>query len=174
MTEAQIRQQYLNEGATAPNLVTLKDFVRFFAALSRGRIKDKPTADSINSTLEFFFAGFAKITGTTVHEDDRKELYGVRADLITSLWQSADEPQWVRKTLVAEGVVVNIRHVKQNTTHIDLNRVLKVSWVHDDLSSFHIIDHIQFNFTIILYMSTGARLRAFFTGGLRYQVKALA
>ena len=85
--------------------------------------------------------------------------------------QLADQPQWVRKTLTAEGVVVNIRRPKHNMTKVDIGRILKTSWIKDDLSSVHVINHLQFNLVVILYMSTGARLGAFFAGAFRYQVR---
>jgi hypothetical protein len=36
----------------------MKDFFRFYAATSQGNIVEKPTADSVNTFAEWFFAGF--------------------------------------------------------------------------------------------------------------------
>ena len=63
----------------APDLVTIKDFFRFYIAISCGRIVAKPTVDSINTNAEWFFAGFTRITGTEINEKDRSEVYKVSA-----------------------------------------------------------------------------------------------
>jgi len=57
----------------APDLGTIKDFFRFYIATSCGRIVAKPTVDSINTNAERFFAGFTRITGTEINEEDRNE-----------------------------------------------------------------------------------------------------
>ena len=36
----------------------MKDFLRFYVATSRGKIVERPTADSVNTFAEWFFAGF--------------------------------------------------------------------------------------------------------------------
>jgi hypothetical protein len=58
-----------------PDLATVKDFLRFYAASSDPRID--MTSDSLGTVAEWFFAGFARVTGTTVEEEDRKEVYHV-------------------------------------------------------------------------------------------------
>ena len=75
--EASARHYCLREGVDAPNLATVKDFLRFHTATSRGKIVEKPTADSVNTFAEWFFAGFTRITGTPTDEEDRSEVYKV-------------------------------------------------------------------------------------------------
>jgi hypothetical protein len=59
-------------------LATVKDFLRFYAASSDPRIDEESmTPDSLGTVAEWFFAGFARVTGTTVEEEDRKEVYHV-------------------------------------------------------------------------------------------------
>ena len=70
-------QHCLCEGVDAPNLTTVKDFLRFRIATSRGKIIEKPTVDSVNTFAEWFFAGFTRITGTPTHEEDRSEVYKI-------------------------------------------------------------------------------------------------
>jgi hypothetical protein len=77
--EASARHHCLGEGVDAPDLATIKDFLRFYIATSRGKIVAKPTADSVNSFAEWFFAGFTRITGTPTDEEDRSEVYKVGA-----------------------------------------------------------------------------------------------
>lgn len=47
--EASARHYCLHRGRDAPDLVTVKDFLRFYIATSRGKIVEKPTADSVNT-----------------------------------------------------------------------------------------------------------------------------
>lgn len=51
----------LEEGSRPPNTGMLMEFVHFHAALGDGRIHDGGliTADSLNTFMEWFFAGFA-------------------------------------------------------------------------------------------------------------------
>ena len=77
--EACARHHCLHQGVEAPDLATIKDFFRFHIATSCGRIVAKPTVDSINTNAEWFFAGFTRITGTVINEEDRAEVYKVSA-----------------------------------------------------------------------------------------------
>ena len=69
----------LEVGSRPPNIGMLMDFVRFHAALGDGRIHDGGliTADLSNTFMEWFFAGFARVTGTQIDEEDRKKVYQV-------------------------------------------------------------------------------------------------
>ena len=68
----------LCEGLPPPNLATIKDFLCFHVALSRGRIDDeRTTVDSVNTFAEWFFAGFARVTGSLINEEDRRAVYDV-------------------------------------------------------------------------------------------------
>lgn len=75
----------------------------------------------------------------------------------------------MRQVLTVEGLVVNKRLPKHNFTSRDLNRILLALWTRDDLVFIHERYRIQFTFIIRVYCWTGARLGAFFTGGLRYR-----
>lgn len=63
----------LGKGAPPLDLATLKDFVRYKVSTNQEVIDDKgrPTADSMNTFEEWFFAGFARITGNSYAEEDR-------------------------------------------------------------------------------------------------------
>jgi hypothetical protein len=82
VTEAEARELCLPKGAPAPALEVLKDFLRFYIATSRPVIGTKPTADSINITAKWFFAGFTRVTGTDTSKTDRSEVYDVRRSTI--------------------------------------------------------------------------------------------
>lgn len=55
----------------------MKDFFRFYAATSRGKIVEKPTTDSVNTFAEWVFAGFAQVTGTPTNDDGGSGVYNV-------------------------------------------------------------------------------------------------
>ena len=71
------RQRCLRSGAEAPDLATVKGFLRFYVATSRPQLSNKPTVDSINTVTEWFFAGFTRVTGTDTNEQERGEVYDV-------------------------------------------------------------------------------------------------
>ncbi len=56
--EKTAREAYLRHDVEAPNLATVKDFLRFPMPTSRSILTDRPTADFINSEAEWFFRGF--------------------------------------------------------------------------------------------------------------------
>ena len=68
------------EGLPPLDLATIKDFLRFIVATSRGIIDDKQkqvTVDSVNTFTEWFFAGFARVTGNRIDGEDRRAVYDV-------------------------------------------------------------------------------------------------
>jgi len=72
--------QSLREGLPPLDLATIKDFLRFIVATSQGIIDDgqkKVTVDSTNTFAEWFFAGFARVTGNRIDEEDRCAVYDV-------------------------------------------------------------------------------------------------
>jgi hypothetical protein len=75
--EAAIRERVLRKNVEAPDLATVKDFLRFHAAASKGKIKEKITTDSLNTFAEWFFAGFSRVTDTQTDADHRSEVYDV-------------------------------------------------------------------------------------------------
>jgi hypothetical protein len=55
----------------APDLATVKDFLRFKAAAGKGMIAEQTTCDSLNTFAEWFFAGFTRVTDTEINKEDR-------------------------------------------------------------------------------------------------------
>ena len=79
--EETARGQYLGQNVTAPDLATVKDFIRFYIATSKPQLdkrEKRPTADSINIAAEWFFAGFTRVTGTDTKAEDRSKVYYIR------------------------------------------------------------------------------------------------
>lgn len=79
VTPEEIRRSALCTGACLPSLERVKDFARFYIHQSSGTItkNGRATLDTTKTFLEFFFAGFTRITGTETSEDDRSEIYTV-------------------------------------------------------------------------------------------------
>jgi hypothetical protein len=75
--EAMVRERCLGTGVEALDVETVKDFIRFHASASRGKIVELPTVDSVNAVAEWFFAGFTRVTGTPTIEEDRSEVFAV-------------------------------------------------------------------------------------------------
>lgn len=81
-----VRYEHLGVIAAAPDLVTVKDFLCFYSATSRPRLDAKlPTVDSINIVAEWFFAGFARVTGTATDEEERSKVHNVSVDRLPPL-----------------------------------------------------------------------------------------
>jgi hypothetical protein len=72
--EASVLERILRKNVKGPNLATVKDFLRFHAATSEGKIKDEITSDSLYTFTKWFFAGFSCITDTTTNADNRSEV----------------------------------------------------------------------------------------------------
>jgi len=75
--EATAKDRCLGEGVDAPALPTVKDFLRFYVAASRGKVVQRTTADLVNTFAEWgvFFAGFTRVTGTPTDGEERSEVY---------------------------------------------------------------------------------------------------
>jgi hypothetical protein len=69
----------LSERFTLRILQTSKEFLRFHVAISRERIDEtgRITVDSMNTFAEWVFPGYARITGSSIDEDDRRVVYDV-------------------------------------------------------------------------------------------------
>ena len=73
-----VKSYVLHDGAPAPALHKIKDFVRFYVKQSKGRITEHATINTTLSQAVFFFAGFTRETGTAIKEADRTEIFKVR------------------------------------------------------------------------------------------------
>ena len=73
---------------TTPDLTTVKDFIRFYIAISKPQLnkeEKRPTADSINIAAEQFFAGFTRVIGTDTNKEERSEVYNISSGLPSKL-----------------------------------------------------------------------------------------
>lgn len=65
-SELDTYSSYLGPNAKAPDLATIKDFFQFYASLSYETIETQHTTKLVNARMEFFFAGFTRLTGTAM------------------------------------------------------------------------------------------------------------
>lgn len=90
--EEAARRQRLRRSVAAPDLATLKDFIRFYIATSRPCLDaERLTVDSVNIIAEWFFAGFTRVTGTDTVEEERSEVYNVRSSSLLALVRCGGE-----------------------------------------------------------------------------------
>ena len=100
----------LRAGLPPLDIPTMKDFFRFYALTGDGQLDVRMTTDSLNSQAERFFAGFTRVAGSNITEQDRAHIYDVRFSIHGSLCLADIIPsQWVRNTLVQQSQVVNKR-----------------------------------------------------------------
>ena len=109
------KPQRLGEGVVPPDLATTNDFLRFHVSISRGRIDDERiSVDSVNTFVEWFFAGFARYWQS---DQSRRQTSSLRCKRILNwvvMSPSLKElDQWTRNTLTKEGLVVNKKRQKQ-------------------------------------------------------------
>lgn len=95
----------LEPGAPAPDIVCIKDFIRWYIDSSRGCGKvstnKKPTVRTTCAFAERFFGGFEDATTSKIVQEDRSDIYSVCRfslyilPLLTQL-------QWIKKALTAK------------------------------------------------------------------------
>lgn len=77
----------LKRGCPAPDLVVIKDFIRFYvrSVQGDGRLSDTklPTVRTTLACAERFFGGFEEATGSTITKDDREEVYSASISRFT-------------------------------------------------------------------------------------------
>ena len=123
------------------------DFVRWNAAAGRGQL-DKGgliTADSSNAFMEFFFAGFERLTGTMIEAELKSHVYRL-----------------TKTALVDQNVVVNKHREKFLFTKAEWQRFNHSVWTIDDDNFKHERMRVQLLLLISIYVTTGARIGAFF------------
>ena len=76
----------LRKGLPPLDIPTTKDFFRFYALTGGGQLDVRMTTESLNSQAERFFAGFTRVTGSIITEQDRAHIYDVRMSISGSLY----------------------------------------------------------------------------------------
>jgi hypothetical protein len=149
-------QDYLYKGVDVPDLATVKGVLRFYMATSRGKIDEdeRPTANSVNTFAEWFFAGFTWVKATPTDNEDRGEVYNV-----SNQPNQPNLPQFARNDLVEQGHVVNMHRPKHLFTWRDLTCLLVTLWTLGDL--IFIPERYRLQYTLIIrvrcYLQQSAR-----------------
>jgi hypothetical protein len=61
----------------APDIVTIKDFVRFYISSTDGILSLRPTKSSVLNFAERFFAGFTRIAKSIFDKKDTQDVFMV-------------------------------------------------------------------------------------------------
>ncbi|KAJ5829188.1 uncharacterized protein N7525_007441 [Penicillium rubens] len=148
-------------GSPAPTHEMIKAYIRWYANSIQGRLNDDglPTVRTVSAHAEKFFGGFEQFTRTKIVPDDRKEI-----------------KMWIKKTLTADGVVVDQKKEKLNFTKQDFLRTVSSLWQTDHQTFIPGLLKVVILFALQLYLFTGARVGAFIPSsedkherGLRYE-----
>jgi hypothetical protein len=101
LTKPLYESKFSGKNVEAPDLATVKDFLRFHAATSKGKIQEEATCDSLNTFAEWFFGGFSHVTDTPTNDDDRREIYDVSTSY--HLWKASISPSPVGPEVLPRG-----------------------------------------------------------------------
>lgn len=72
------QDECLQQGQPAPDLATVKDFIRFYISSTHGMLTVRPTMSSVKNFAERFFAGFTRVTKQSFDWKDTQDVYHVR------------------------------------------------------------------------------------------------
>ncbi|KAL2700119.1 hypothetical protein AAEP93_008642 [Penicillium crustosum] len=148
-------------GSPAPTHEMIKAYIRWYASSTQGRLNDDglPTVRTVSAHAEQFFGGFEQFTKSKIIPDDRKEI-----------------KMWIKKTLTADGVVVDQKKEKLNFTRHDFLRTVSSLWQTDHQTFIPGLLKVVILFALQLFLFTGARVGAFVPSsedkherGLRYR-----
>ncbi|KAI2741899.1 hypothetical protein DTO013E5_5321 [Penicillium roqueforti] len=148
-------------GCPAPSHEMIKEFIRWYISSTEGRLNEngRPTVRTVQACAERFFGGFEELTKTKIIPDDRKEI-----------------KSWIKKTLTAEGTIVNQKKEKLNFTRHDFLRTVSSLWQTDHQTFIPGLLKVVILFALQLYLFTGARVGSFIPSskdkherGLRYK-----
>jgi hypothetical protein len=151
----------------------VKDFVRFYISQSKGRLTKHATVASTLASIRSFFTGFTLESGTLIDEEVKNEIYQVNT--ILDPWAvKLTVNQWIAKILSRgeDKICVNVHKPKHNFSPDVLDRLLLALWTRPDLVYIHERSRVQAAFLMHTYCWTGARIDAFFKGGLQYKVRS--
>ena len=68
----------LYTGWAPPTNVIVKEFARWYCMSRSGRIEKRPNLTSVKNLLKKLFSGFTRVTGTTLSDEFRTDIYTVR------------------------------------------------------------------------------------------------
>ncbi|RKK94102.1 hypothetical protein BFJ71_g9237 [Fusarium oxysporum] len=158
--------QFLRPGTPLPEIGDLKDFWRFFALQSSGRITlpdgsktDCPTVVTVRGKAKLWKAAFLRRTGQQLSDEDTAEI---------NRWLKDDLPY--EKTEEGNHYCRNIEKPKFNFQPGDLDRLIDQVWSGQDTKHIHDRNRLQFHLLLLLFCQSGARRGALLKFGVPYKV----
>lgn len=135
-------------GQPAPDLVTVKEFLRWYIHSTKGRISNVPIVSTVSNQAERLFAGLKRVTGSEIMKEDRKEVFHVGH---LKLLQSAlllTRTQWITYTLTEEGLIQKVEPQRFLFTRQDFIRLMSSFWTEDDPVFIHGWMKVQITFAL--------------------------
>lgn len=71
------QDECLQQGQPAPDLATVKDFIRFYISSTHGMLTVRPIMSSVKNFAERFFTGFTCVTKQLFDWKDTQDVYHV-------------------------------------------------------------------------------------------------
>ncbi|KAF4991098.1 hypothetical protein FDECE_14158, partial [Fusarium decemcellulare] len=159
-------KRFLGPGASLLAIEELKDFWRFYALQSNGRMTlsdgsktDCPTARTLQGRAKAWKAGFLRRTGQALDDEDTAEI---------NRWLIGDLPY--EETEEGKQYCRNIQKPKFNFQSLDLNQLLDEVWSGQDTRHIYDRNRLQFHLQLILFCHSGARRGALLKHGVPYKV----
>ncbi|KAG4258505.1 hypothetical protein FPRO03_03459 [Fusarium proliferatum] len=157
--------RFLSKDSSLPEVQELKDFWRFYALQSHGRIRDAngsrtkcPSAKTLKGKAKAWKAGFLRLTHQKLNGEDTEEI---------NRWLQNDLPY--EATQEGRRYCINIQRPKYNLQPEDLNRLIDQIWCGKDSQHIHDRNRLQFHFLLLLFCHSGARRNALLGCGVPYK-----
>ncbi|SCO84739.1 uncharacterized protein FRV6_08866 [Fusarium oxysporum] len=157
--------RFLSPGTPLLKIEELKDFWRFFALQSSGRITlpdgsktNCPTVVTLRGKAKVWKAGFLRRTGQKLSDDDTAEI---------NRWLKNDLPY--EETEEGNHYCRNIQKPKFNFQPGDLDRLIDQVWSSQDTKHIYDRNRLQFHLQLLLFCHSGARRGALLKFGVPYK-----
>ncbi|EWG46573.1 hypothetical protein FVEG_15996 [Fusarium verticillioides 7600] len=148
-----------------PKIEELKDFWRFYALQSSGRITLKdgsrtkcPTVRTLLKKAAAWKAGFQRRTGQMLSDEDTTEI---------NMWLSKSLPYEERQG--NKLYCHNMAKPKFNFESLDLDQLINQVWNGQDTKHIHDRNRLQFHLQLLIFCDSGARRGAILSHGVPYK-----
>ncbi|XEV05763.1 hypothetical protein FSHL1_011050 [Fusarium sambucinum] len=156
---------FLSQGVPLPKLEELKDFWRFFALQSSGRLTlpdssktNRPTVVTLRGKAKVWKSGFLRRTGQQLSEEETAEI---------NQWLKDDLPY--EETSEGKPYCHNLQKPKFNFQSGDLDRLIDQVWSGQDTRHIYDRNRLQFHLQLLWFCDAGARRGALLKHGVPYK-----
>ncbi|RKK18157.1 hypothetical protein BFJ66_g971 [Fusarium oxysporum f. sp. cepae] len=157
--------RFLSQGVQLPKLEELKDFWRFFALQSSGRLTlpdgsktNRPTVVTLRGKAKVWKSGFLRRTGQQLSEEETAEI---------NRWLKDDLPY--EETSEGNPYCHNLQKPKFNFQSGDLDRLIDQIWSGQDTRHIYDRNRLQFHLQLLWFCDAGARRGALLKHGVPYK-----